>query len=85
MSVGSPEGLEKHEKTFFVDVEGVDYPWYQPTISPEEIRTMAGIPGDQQVIEVNLKDGTERTLAEGEHVEVKPGHGFAKKVRFQRG
>lgn len=40
---------------------------------------------DQPVIEVNFRDNTERTLAEGEVVEVRPGHGFGKKVGFKRG
>lgn len=34
---------------------------------------------------MNLEDNTERTLAEDEVVTLKPGHGFAKKVKFQRG
>lgn len=37
------------------------------------------------MIEINLEDNTERTLDEREVVELKPGHGFAKKVRYKRG
>jgi hypothetical protein len=31
------------------------------------------------------KDNNERTLAAGEVVELKPGMGFSKKIRFKRG
>ena len=36
-------------------------------------------------VEVNLDDNTERTLAETDTVTLKPGHGFSKKIKFQRG
>ena len=39
----------------------------------------------QQVIEVNLETNEERTLDDDDVVTLKPGHGFAKKIRFQRG
>jgi hypothetical protein len=50
-----------------------------------ELRSLGGLPADLPVLEVNLKDNTERTLKEDEVVDLKPGHGFAKKVRFKRG
>jgi len=33
----------------------------------------------------NLEDNTERTLGDCEVVDIKPGHAFAKKVRYKRG
>jgi hypothetical protein len=36
-------------------------------------------------LEVNIEDNSETTLAEDAVVTLKPGHGFAKKIRFQRG
>jgi hypothetical protein len=70
---------------YFVDIEGIDYPWDRSTISVPEIRELGDLDPTQPVIEVNLKDNSERTLAEDEIVEIKPGRGFARKVRFKRG
>jgi len=70
---------------FEVNIEGVIHPWDKPTITVPELRGLGGLPADQPVLEINLKDNTERTLAEDEIVELKPGHGFAKKVQFKRG
>jgi hypothetical protein len=50
-----------------------------------ELRALGELPADLPVLEINLKDNRERTLNEDEIVEVKPGHGFAKKVQFKRG
>lgn len=68
-----------------VNVEGTIKPWDKETITVPEIRQLGGFPSDQPVLEVNLADNTERTLAEDDVVELKPGHGFAKKVGFRRG
>lgn len=68
-----------------INVEGTEYDWTEETITPAQIRTLGGLPGDQPVIEIDLKTNDERTLAEGEIVEVKPGKGFGKKVSFKRG
>jgi len=71
--------------TYFVNIEGDERPWQAGTISVPEIRELAGWDGTQQVVEVNLEDNTERTLDESEQVTLKPGHGFGKKIKFQRG
>jgi Multiubiquitin len=71
--------------TFEINIEGRIYEWHNETITPAQVRELGGLPSDQPVIEINFKDNTERTLAEGEVVEVKPGHGFGKKVGFKRG
>lgn len=70
---------------YFVNIEGAEEPWHDDAISVPEIRELAGWEATQQVVEVNLEDNTERTLGENETVTLKPGHGFAKKIRFQRG
>jgi hypothetical protein len=70
---------------YFVNLEGVEKPWGEETISVPQIRELAGWDTSQPIVEVNLDDNTERTLADGETVTLKPGHGFAKKVKFQRG
>jgi hypothetical protein len=68
-----------------VDVEGQIHGWSRDTITVPELRDLAGYGADQQLIEVDLKDNTERVLGEDETVELKPGKGFAKKVSFKRG
>lgn len=70
---------------FEVNIEGTIYPWDSETITVPEIRQLGSLPADLPVIEVDLKTNEERTLAEDEVVELKPGKGFAKKVRFKRG
>jgi hypothetical protein len=67
-----------------LDIEGTLHPWDKDTITVPEIRTLGSLPTDQPVIEINLQDNTERQLAEGEVVTIKPGHGFAKKLKFKR-
>lgn len=70
---------------YVVNLEGTEEPWERETISVAEIRELAGWDASQPIIEVNLQSNEERTLAEDETVALKPGQGFAKKVRFQRG
>ncbi len=70
---------------YLIDIEGTDYPWERSTITVAEIRDLGHLDPSQPVIEVNLKDNSERTLAENETIELKPGIGFARKVRFKRG
>jgi hypothetical protein len=68
-----------------VNIEGQVYEWQRDTITLPELRQLAGYAPDQQMIEVDLKDNSERVLEESETVELKPGKGFAKKVAFKRG
>jgi hypothetical protein len=76
---------EQAGKKFFVNLEGTEYPWDRDTITVPQIRELSSWDTSLPVVEVNLEDNTERTLAENEVVTLKPGHGFAKKVKFQRG
>jgi hypothetical protein len=68
-----------------INIEGTLYEWDQSTITVPEIRALAGFDSSQPLVEVDLADNTERTLAEDETVEIKPGKGFGKKVQFKRG
>jgi hypothetical protein len=79
------EAAASHRPESFVNIEGVEYPWDRATITVLEIRLIGRLPDDQPVIEINLDDNTERTLSECEVVHIKPGHAFAKKVRYKRG
>ncbi|MDQ4125726.1 MAG: multiubiquitin domain-containing protein [Actinomycetota bacterium] len=76
--------MAKDDK-YLVNLEGREVPWDRDTISVPEIRTLAGWDASQPIVEVDLKDNTETTLDEGATVNLKPGQGFAKKVKFQRG
>jgi hypothetical protein len=68
-----------------VDIEGQVHEWPRDTITVAELRELGGYENDQQMIEVDLKDNTERVLADDETIKLKPGKGFAKKVSFKRG
>jgi hypothetical protein len=70
---------------YSVNIEGTVYHWSQRTITPAQIRALAGFADAQPIIEIDLRDNSERTLTDTEQVELRPGLGFAKKVRFQRG
>lgn len=69
---------------YFVNIEGTEYPWPKSTITTEEIAALGGWDLSQGVIEID-KDNNEHTLRPGEIIEIKPGHGFSKKVRWKRG
>jgi hypothetical protein len=71
--------------TYILNIEGVDYDWHSDTITPAQIRELAGWPPDQQVVLVDLRTNIETTLEEGTPVELKPGVGFGRKFRFKRG
>jgi hypothetical protein len=76
---------EKREgPKFFLDIEGVVKPWDQPSITTEEIIALGGWDPSLGAIMID-KDNNERTLQPGETIELKPGMGFSKKVRFKRG
>lgn len=68
----------------FLDIEGREVPWEKDTVTTEELIRLGGWEPGQGVIEID-KENNEHTLKPGEVVEVKPGHGFAKKIRFKRG
>jgi hypothetical protein len=75
----------KKKSKYEINIEGVNHPWEKDTITVPQIRQLAGWDDIQPVVEVDLSDNSERTLSEDEVVELKPGHGFGKKIKFQRG
>jgi hypothetical protein len=70
---------------YFVNIEGVEHAWDQATITVPQLRDLAAWDASQQVVEVDLESFTEITLADDAVITLKPGHGFAKKIKFQRG
>ena len=79
----NPVTLQSGPK-FFVNIEGTENPWPTNTITTEEIAQLGGWDPSVGVIEID-EDNNEHTLRPGEVVELKPGHGFSKKIRFKRG
>lgn len=69
---------------YYVNLEGREVPWPEPTITTEDVAALGGWDVAQGVIEID-RDNNERTLAAGDRIDLKPGHGFAKKIRFKRG
>lgn len=78
------ESEKRKGQKFYIDIEGVLKPWDKPTITTEEIIELGGWDPSQGAIVID-KDNNERTLKPGETIELKPGMGFSKKVRFKRG
>ncbi len=70
---------------YHLDIEGTVYAWERGDISVPEIRELGNLSGPEPIVEVDLRDNSQRTLAEDEVMSLKPGQGFARKVRFQRG
>lgn len=68
-----------------VELDGAVHEWGKPTISVDEIRGLAGWAKDQPVVIVDLQTNEERDLSEDDVVDLKPGQGFSKKIRFKRG
>ncbi len=69
---------------FELDIEGVLRPWDKSTITTEELVALGGWDASQGVVLID-KDNNERTLQPSDLIELKPGMGFSKKVRFKRG
>jgi hypothetical protein len=63
------------KQKYDVNIEGTIYGWSEPTITAPQIRGLGGFEPSVPIIEVDLKDNSERTLGEGERVELRPGIG----------
>ncbi len=70
---------------YFINIEGEEKPWDRDTITVPELIILAGWDTNQQVQEIDLATNETKTLGPNETIELKPGHGFAKKIKFQRG
>lgn len=70
---------------FNLNIEGELIPWDKDTIITEEVIELGGWNPGLGAILIDLKTNQERTLNPGEVIEVKPGMGFSKKIKFKRG
>jgi hypothetical protein len=70
---------------YTVNIEGVNHSWDEATITTTQLWQLGGWEPHQQIVEVDLLSMTETTLADDAVITLKPGQGFAKKIRFQRG
>jgi hypothetical protein len=90
-------GMENHTGTsntnmttadgpkYTINIEGQEHNWDRDTITVPEIRELGSLPSDLPIIEIDLKTNDQRTLAEDEVVTLRPGLGFSKKIKYQRG
>lgn len=79
-----PEHRTAPGPKFFLNIEGTTVPWSVSTITTEQVIELGGWDPSQGAILID-RDNVERTLEPGEVIELKPGMGFSKKVRFKRG
>ena len=70
---------------YTLDIEGTLVPWDEDTITTEQIAELGDWDISQGVILIDLHDNTELTLQPGEVVQLRPGLGFSKRVKFKRG
>jgi hypothetical protein len=74
----------QNDKKYYITIEGKEYPWMKSTVTTADIRSLGKLPTDVPVVE-EFPDGTERTLAENEVIELKPGHRYGRAPKFKRG
>ena len=76
-----------HAAGYEVMIEGKAYPWNKDTISVSDIRELANMPTGAQVVEENLRDGTERALTEDDvlhPIKLEQGKRPTKRVNFRQ-
>ena len=78
---------EARTAQYEVLIEGRAHPWDKDTISVADIRELGNLPANIAVVEENLRDGTERTLAEEEVLrpgKLEEGKRPTKRVNFRQ-
>jgi hypothetical protein len=70
---------------YHIDIEGHQFDWNEDLIITEQIISLGGWEPSQGAVIIDLKDNSEATLQPGQQIELKPGIGFSKKVKFKRG
>jgi len=78
---------EARTAQYEVLIEGRSHPWDKDTISVADIRELGNLPANIAVVEEDLRDGTERTLAEEEVLrpgKLEEGKRHTKRVNFRQ-
>jgi nicotinamide-nucleotide amidase len=78
---------EARTAQYEVLIEGRAHPWDKDTISVADIRELGNLPANIAVVEEDLRDGTERTLAEEEVLrpgKLEEGKRPTKRVNFRQ-
>ena len=70
---------------YHINIEGKNFDWSESRISVAQLRHLGGLPDGVPVEMIDLDTNEQRTLSEAEIIELRPGLGFAKKIKFQRG
>jgi len=69
---------------YHLDIEGTLKDWDKDTITTQEIIQLGGWDPSLGAIMID-KDNQEHPLQPGQVIELKPGMGFSKKIKFRRG
>lgn len=69
---------------YHLDIEGTLKPWDADTITTEQLIALGGWDPSLGAIMIDAENH-EHSLQPGQVIEIKPGMGFSKKVRFRRG
>lgn len=80
--------MAETDAAYEVLIEGKAYPWNKDTISVADIRELGNLPLDAPVVEEDLRDGTERALADDEVLhpgKLEEGKRPTKRVNFRHG
>lgn len=70
---------------FFIDIEGVVHEVEDGIVTYDEILALGGWEASLGILQIDLKTQESKSLEPGAIVEIKPGMGFSKKVRWKRG
>jgi hypothetical protein len=77
------QGQAKGPK-YHLDIEGTIHDWDADTITVPQIRDLGNLPAGVPVLQIDAENN-QVTLAEDAVVQLKPGMGFSKKVKYARG
>ncbi len=78
------QGEDRKETEYPLEIEGRVIPWHSGQITTEEIARLGGWDPAQGVMVVD-RDNNEVTLAPDQVVQLRPGLGFGKRIRWKRG
>ena len=71
-------------KKYYINIEGVEYPWDTEIINVKDMRALANLPAGLPIVE-EFPNGTEKTLADTDVIALKPGHRYGRAPKFKRG